>query len=191
MKKLWDLLHNHITDDFSWPYYLSIALFLAGSIALNVFLDFEFLIDQYNGSFMRLVGYFLLYGFAYYGGFGLTFLFNKKVRPLATPKFWLFSLFGLTILTLDSGFPYFNELMDWAHIDMRTYAWSYLVINDSIGFLFVTLPLFLIYPFLPKSNGEGYGLLTTRYNPKPYFLLLLLMVPLIAAASFTTGFIKP
>jgi len=190
MKKIWGLLRNHWIADFSWPYYLSVALFLITSLTLNVYLDFESMIDQYNGTFLRLIGYFLLYGFAYYGGFALTFAFNKKVRPLANRKFWLLSLFGLAILTLDSGFPYLSQLVDRTQADDRIYSWAYSVITDAIGFVFVFLPLFLVYPFFPKSNGEGYGLITPKYDVKPYFILLLLMIPLIASASFTTGFIN-
>ncbi len=188
MRKIWGLLRNHLVVDFYWPYYLSVASFLTISLFLNAHFDFESIIDPYNGTYMRLMGYFLLYAFAYYGGLALTLAFNKKARLLATPKFWLLSLFGLVILSLDSGFPYLGQLTDLFHVDYRAFSWTYLVINNAIGFILVCLPLFLVYPFFPKPNGEGYGLITPRYDFKPYLILLMLMLPLIAGASFTTGF---
>ena len=188
MKKIWSILKDHVRSDFEWPYYASVAAFLAANIALNSLFDWEEKIDWYNGTVWRLAGYFLLYSFAYYGGFAIVLIFKPEARRLLTLKFWILSLAGVMILTLDSGFPYFGQIVVWVKGDYRVYSFAYSVLSNAIGFIYVFLPLMLVHRFLNVRKKELYGLIAPGYDFKPYLLLLMLMAPMIAGASFTEGF---
>jgi hypothetical protein len=189
MKKLWALLKNHFAEDFSWPYYLSLMTFLAAGIILNYYLKIETRIDLYNGKPVRILFYFALYGVAYFGGFALMVLFRKQQGLMKSKPFWLLALAGLLILSFDSGFPFLTQLLEWWDADIHLYTWTYSVAVNAISVLLVGIPLLLVYRLVPLSRGNGYGLLTPGYNVKPYFMLLLLMVPVITAASFTPEFV--
>jgi hypothetical protein len=188
MKKLWLLFKNHFVEDFSWPYYLSLMAFLAASIVLNYYLEIETRIDRYEGNPIRILYYFALYGVAYFGGFALMVFFRKQQALMKGKSFWLLALAGLLVLSFDSGFPFLSRILGWWNIDVRLYTWAFAVAVNAIGLLLVGIPLLLLYRLFPVSRGNGYGILTPGYDPTPYFMLLLLMVPVIASASFRAEF---
>ncbi len=189
MKKLWVLLKYHFLGDFSWPYYLSVALFLVSGIIINYFwIDLETVIDRSNGRPIRMVWYFLLYGIAYFGGLLLTVFFQKRSRVLHMKKLWVLSLGGLAVLAISSGFPYLTLILEWFDFDIHIYSWVFSVSVNAINAALVCLPLFLIYQFARASKGERLGLSPKGYDVKPYFVLLLLLLPLIGIASFESGF---
>ena len=189
MKKLWVLLKNHFAEDFSWPYYLSLMAFLAVGIVVNYFLEIETSIDRLNGRPVRILYYFALYGVAYFGGFALMVLFRKQQALIKSKPFWFLALAGLLILSFDSGFPFLTQILEWWHTDIHLYSWTYTVAVNAVSVLLVGIPLLVVYWLFPISRGSGYGLITPGYDPKPYVMLLLLMVPVITAASFTPEFI--
>src|SRR5258705_8900433 len=117
MKKLWVLLKNHFEEDFSWPYYGSLMAFLAAGIVLNYYLDIETTIDSYNGNPVRILYYFALYGFAYFGGFALMILFRKQEALVRSKSFWALALAGLLILSFDSGFPLLSQILGGRVVD--------------------------------------------------------------------------
>jgi hypothetical protein len=69
MKNFWNTLRNHLKADFSWRVYGAMALFLIIIITFNYSISLEKgIIDSYRGNPIRIVWYFLMYAFAYYGG---------------------------------------------------------------------------------------------------------------------------
>jgi hypothetical protein len=59
-----------------------------------------------------------------------------------------------------------------------------------MGIFTVLLPLYIIYLRYDKYQGHYYGLYPRRFDVKPYFQMLLIMLPLLAAASFLPSFLK-
>ena len=190
MKKLWDLIKNHVVEDFSWRYYLSLLVFLAAGIILNYYLEIETRIDRLEGNPIRIFYYFVLYGVAYFGGFALMVFFRKQHALVRSKPFWFLAIAGLLILSFDSGFPFLTRILGWWDVDVRIYTWAYAVAVNAISLLLVGIPLLVLYRLFPFSGGNGYGIITPEYDARPYFMLLLLMVPVIASASFRSEFIN-
>ena len=189
MRKLLALLRNHFAEDFSWPYYLSIISFLAVGIVLNYYLQIEKRIDQHEGRPVRILFYAALYGVAYFGGFALMVLFQKQQALMKRKSFWLLAFAGLLILSFDSGFPFMNEILESQNVDIHIYTWAYAVTVNAVSLFLVGVPLIAVYLLISLSRGNGYGLITPGYDPKPYFVLLLMMAPVITAASFIPEFV--
>lgn len=52
----------------------------------------------------------------------------------------------------------------------------------------MVFPLFLFYLYYEKQKSSFYGFTSANINLKPYWILLLLMMPLVFAASFDESF---
>src|SRR6267143_3234455 len=145
MKKLWNFFKNHFAEDFSWPYYLSLLVFLAAGIVLNYYLEIETRIDRNEGNPIRILYYFALYGVAYFGGFVLMVFFRKQQSLMRSKAFWLLALAGLLVLSFDSGFPFLTRILGWWNVDLHIYTWAYAVAVNAIALLLVGIPLLVLY----------------------------------------------
>jgi hypothetical protein len=187
MKKIWGYLKQHLQEDFHAGHYLLVAVFLAGSIALNYAYDYEdSVLDQKQG-FDKVFHYFLLYAVAYYGS-ALSYLaFNKKLYVLVEPEFWIKSLLGLTLLSFDSSMPFLRETIN-ALVHPSIQYWTYKVTVNMISFLIIVAPILIYYRYFEYEQKNLYGFNSKQFDFSPYFIMLMIMVPLIVAASFNEGF---
>lgn len=187
MKKIWKLLQKHWQEDFNPLYYASIALFLICSLSFNYYIGLENkIIDRHPDQPIRILWYFLLYAFAYYGGCLILVYFKKRNDLLGSKRFWLLSITGIVLLAINSGFPYMTVILRHLNIDIRLFLWVFAIGNNTIGFLLIAIPLFAIH-FLTLPKTKLFGL-TQNFNARPYFILLLIILPVIIIVSFDTGF---
>ncbi len=188
MKKIASLIVDHARQDFKAVYYLSFFLLLTSTLSLNYYFDIENTwIDRETGNLIRIVFYLVLYGFGYYSACLLVSLFNHENRFWTSRKFWLFSLFGLTVLSIDRGFPFLHDLISSLNQSYLAYAWLYKIGTNTISFLLVLLPLSLFYRFIDTEKTGFYGL-TVKSDLRPYVTLLLIVAPIIILASFHKSF---
>src|SRR5688572_17716041 len=106
MKKIWKYLKHHLQEDFNIKEYFSIAVLLTVLIALNYTFDFE---DSYLDSlsgFTKFFNYFLMYAFAFYASTALYAHYQNRIDLFSKKEFWLKSLLGLLLLSLDSSVPF-------------------------------------------------------------------------------------
>jgi membrane protease YdiL (CAAX protease family) len=61
---------------------------------------------------------------------------------------------------------------------------------NLISFFTVFIPILIFYSLYEKSKRDKYGLTPKRFDARPYFAMLLIVLPLVVAASFTQGFLK-
>ncbi len=190
MKRIWDAIRRHLQADFRWGLYGTVALFLALLIAFNYSVNLERgIIDSYRGSPLRIVWYFLLYCVAYYGGLFIWLGFNKEWERIKKPRFWLYSLLILAVLGLDGGFYGYNT---WSRtlFDGEIYAYTFHCLTNLSSTLTVFIPLGLFYYLVDNQRHHFYGFQPKWTNLKPYLLLVSLMIPLIAWASFQPDFLR-
>jgi hypothetical protein len=186
MQKLWALLKKHFKEDFHWPYYLAICIFLIIHLVINYRFDFEnSIIDSYHGRPIRVLWYFLLYTWAYYGTVLIVWFF-KRSRSFASKKFLLFSLAGIALLSINMGFPFLTKTLRFFITDYRLQTWSYLTASNSIAFILSSLPLLMLSSVIEKNKREYLGI-TPPFVIKPYLILLAIIIPIIAVAAFERG----
>jgi hypothetical protein len=190
MRPIWDTLRKHLRQDFRWNLYGTLALFLVLLITFNYSVNLErAIIDSYRGNPLRIVWYFLLYCFAYYGGLFIYLGFTKEWWRVKNPRFWLYSLFILGVLGLDGGFYGYNSLSRTL-FDGAVYSYLFHCFTNVSSALTVFLPLALFYYFVDNQRHHFYGLQPKWTKLKPYFILVSLMLPLIVWASFQPDFLR-
>jgi hypothetical protein len=187
VRKIWDMLRNHLREDFNWRLYTLIAVFLGICITTNYAINLEnAVIDRHAGKPIRILLYFLLYSTAYYGGAIPAIAFAGKTELFRSKKFWIWSLAGLIILSANVGFPYNTQLVGLITDNSRLFTWAYRIVANLSNFLCSALPLFILAYVL--KDKELFGVNRLRVDLSPYYQILLVLAPMIAIASFEPGF---
>lgn len=188
MKRIFAYFIDFHKTYFQSRLYLAALFYISLLVAFNYTLDFE---DSYIDQLTRplqLLGYFLYHGTAYYGILFIIWIFGKEKLNL-TSNFWVKSLLGFIILGLDSTYYSWSGLIrEIAPVQTVTF-FNRLVVN-SIGLLLTLVPLMLVKRVFDRHDHQGlYGLTFEKVDWKPYWLMLLVMVPLIYAATYLPGFL--
>jgi hypothetical protein len=172
---------------FNWFYFGAILLMVATLIYLNYFHFLEVKLVNYGGSaWSHFAGYYLLYFVPFATAFLLQLLFFKNCDYYKKPWFWI-------ILILAPAFFSFRVNFDWhEHIIKKTWTgdeqdfWLH-----SIGWVVrvfvVMIPVFIIWFIKDRKNQPFYGS-RKLVNIKPYLMMLVIMIPLIALASTQKDF---
>lgn len=188
MKKIISLIKTHVRQDFKFTYYLIISIFLCCSLILNYSVNLENTwIDQHTGKLIRIVYYFLLYGTGYYASCLLVSWFKKEKGFWKSREFWIFSLFGLFILSMDRGFPYQQSLVTSFNLSYSVYTWVYKITSQILSFVLIFTPLLIFYWRHDNVDSGFYGL-AIKSNVRPYFYLLLGVAPIIILSSLHESF---
>lgn len=189
MKKVWKFLVNHVREDFHAGQYAATAILLALCLSLNYAVDFE---DRYMETLEGLTkyfAYFIFYSIPYFSSIYIFAYFKKQRKILSQKNFWIKSLFGIAVLSLDASLPYLDDLLNYLS-NPRVQYWLYKVVMNGISFITVFIPILLFYYAYDKHEGHRYGLNPRKFDARPYFVMLLIMVPLIIAASYNPAFIR-
>ncbi len=189
MKKIWNYLKQHIHEDFHPRLYGGVAIFLVIALCLNYYYDFEDTQLETLGGYKKFFCYLVFYGVPY---FFVTFLYvHYKHRKdiYFTVEFWMKSFFGLSLLSLDASVPFLADFIS-AVFNPKLHFWMYKVTVNAISFITVFLPIVIFYFLYDRDKQHIYGLSANKFDAKPYFTMLLVMLPLIITASYNAGFIR-
>ncbi|MDZ4203643.1 MAG: CPBP family intramembrane glutamic endopeptidase [Bacteroidales bacterium] len=190
MKKIFFYFVDFHRTYFRLKLYAGIFIFIGLLIAFNYMLDFE---DLYIDSLpkpIRLFGFLLYHGLAYYGVLFIIWLWGNE-KPKFTRGFWLKSLLGLLILSFDRS--YFTSLFIIIQENVPAATgrfYSKLSVN-SIAIFSVFFPLLIIKQIFDRRKHKGlYGLTFQNVDWTPYLVMLLVMIPVVYAASFVPDFMN-
>ncbi len=186
MKPVLAGLRAFIQKDFHpWIYGLTIS-FLISAMIFNFSVDFEdSMVDPIGSRYFGWPIYFLYYGCPYFLVIFLYQHFDKKLQ--LSRRFWLKAIFAIALLSFKAWFPFVHQLIPEAWIP--NYYVRMKIASRVANVLIYTLGLTIFYKFFEVGNSNWYGLTTKEFNYRPYFYLLLFMVPLILWASFQPDFL--
>lgn len=188
MRKFRALIKEHIREDYQPRYYLSLIGLISIALLLNFSISLENkVIDQYNGTPIRIFLYLALYSSLYYLSCLFLSIFKIQWNFWKLKRFWLLTLIGLFIMSLDRGFPYLHQLANAFDQSFEVYTWIYRVCNHALAFFIVSIPLFLFYWLIDKQPSSFYGL-TRSSEVTPYLMLLVIAVPILVLASLLPSF---
>ncbi len=189
MKEIINLIRSHVKTEYNLKSYIFVFFFTAVSIYLNYRFNFEKqYIEKSFGRPVCMLYYTLFYSFPYYFTLIPILYFKKKMTLLKNPEFWVKSLAFLIIAGIMSGFSYHIK---WIQIyETNVYDAHFMMRLASnfkrlIPYLFV---LFVIKWIYERKNMNFYGLRFKGLNYRPFIILLLMMAPLAAWASFQADF---
>jgi len=182
-------LTTFVREHFNPRLYLFFVLFTAALIFLNYRFDIEDgFIDSFYGSHLRMVFFFLLHGFAYYTVLLVSVWITGNWSILNNTTFWVKSLLGFVILSFDRSFYYHRDLSELIFGHEIRFITKLAGNMRSLPALIVPL-LIMLFIFDKRGRFGFYGLRVKEVNFKPYFLMLLVIVPLTFTASFLPDFI--
>jgi hypothetical protein len=189
MKKLWKYLVNHLQHDFHWLHYGVVFLFLAASIYWNYRISFLDRIVNVQSNVVKPFYYLLIFSVGYYFTLITYSLSTKQWNFWKLKHFWIKSILVLVVLSIDTSAPFLRSTIN-AFVNSDLQLWIYKVSLNLMSFFTVMLPLLVYYFLYDKTEKHVYGLAPKQFDVKPYFLMLLIMLPIIIAASFHMSFLK-
>lgn len=141
----------------------------------------------WEGKIIRF--HFFLYLFPIVLGYLSYSFFNKDWKLWTNTKFLiLIALAALTFTGRSSVHlllqPYFEAWSSYEH-----YAWLKAVVGTVIRSGMLLIPLAIYWYFADKANQPYYGFTLKNFDTKPYFMMLLIMLPLIILASTQSDFL--
>jgi hypothetical protein len=187
MKSVWKFVRNHIGQDFRAGQYLWILGFLTLTIVINYQFDFSDRFLDTQTGFLKFLFRFLFFGLAYYSTSLIIALSKKESRFLYQGEFWVKSVLAIAVLSLDSSLPFLRDWIDEV-FNPQLHFWVYKVGVNLISFVTILLPLLIFHKLYEKNQNHLYGLRGHNVDTRPYFQMLLIMLPILTAASFNSGF---
>jgi len=191
VKQLIDYVAGYFQEDFHPGYYATITVFLACAFTFNFTTDFK--LEILNPTLQRPAGllYFcLFYGCAYYFAALSWAYFHPEARLLQSRAFWAVSGFVVVAMALDNystnlprALVSAMDLPEPLQGFVRQCLWNL----DRMAA--IAIPVVLFRRFVDHRSGAFYGLRLTGLDWRPYVVMLLIMVPLIAWASFQPSFL--
>ena len=190
MKDLYNALSDFVRKDINWPVYGLTMLFLAAAIYINYFPAIDLnLFNLRNGVAPRLGYYGVLFGGTYFIT-AIIASFHAEKNYLKDWRFWVLGMAFVFIALIP-------KLYILKFIDIRAHDWNlHEMIFASKCHFFVhqmvmaLLGLAIVKLILRKWVNFDYGFCWDWKALKPYFFILLMVAPLIIAASFLPDFQK-
>ena len=187
-------LRDHIREEANLGYYLSMGLFLTVLITLNYFLlprqTIEgWIVQRAFGKPEAFGWYLLFYGLPYLVSVGFYAAFHKQWQIFSNCQFWL--RFGLIMvfLSLDAAYYFYRHIF----ADVSSVYERYVLTKIAATFtsaICLGIPLYIFWRAWDRQQESFYGLTWKAFDWRPYFLMLLIMLPIVLAASYSEDFIN-
>ncbi len=190
MKQLVTLVREFVREEVKPGYALTLLGFLAVAITLNYSFQLETRMRIATwGSPMAMVWYFIFYAIPYtFAVVPYAFWYNRR-DIFRSGTFWIFSVSAIAILSINAGFIWHIPLIRAT----VTPSLQYFVIRCGNNLVSVLgyFTLTALYWWVRERNVMPlYGLRRGSLNARPFFLLLLCLIPIIVWASFQPDFLQ-
>ena len=189
IKELAIEVKDHIRADFHPLAYSSIFLLATILLTINYRVDFEHtVIQSYYGTALGFPVYIIYYLAPYYLGLILFLSIKKQTNKLKQSQLWIKSFLFISIIGSFSAWsPHVNAA---EYLGRNKLEINYLI--SLFGNLKKVIPyiitLYLVYLIYDRNSKNFYGFSKTTLSYKPFYLMLLLVLPLVVAASFLPDF---
>ena len=162
----------------------STTLFTAVLIIANYSLGINRMFSAYP-FLLRTLAYFFLFAFAFSAGYLLQLL-NPKTSLFSSPTFLLLLLAAPLLFALKISYNGFPQLV--SHLQYPWDEYYHIILKWPLKCLMTVVGILAIV-YLINGRPQLPGL-NKKVNLSPYFLLIVLMVPLILLAATNADFLK-
>lgn len=159
------------------------TLFTSVAIFYNYYFKLNSAINHLPG-FGRYAGWYFVFLAAFAFGYWLQWIFEKKAL-FRQKKFLLLLLLAPAIFAWKMAFSFEARFV----LDVFENAYWNAVVYWPLKVAVITAMLFIVHQIFDKGE-PFYGVTLKNFSAKPYLIMLLLMVPLIAAASTQKDFLQ-
>ena len=189
MLSIWKYLSGHLRRDFNALQYGLIGIFLADAIYFNYLTDFEDSFLDVQKGFLEFFFRLIFFSTAYFTTLIITCLLKGESKIFTQASFWIKSILALSLLSLDSSVPFLQGWID-TMLSAQIQYWAYRVSVNLISFFTILLPLYIFFQLYERDETHLYGLWAKNFDTRPYFQMILIMLPILVAASFHGSFLR-
>lgn len=175
---------RHYFQDGNKKVWIFTTLVLAILVFLNYSFKIEPAIKSYQSSGLRFCLFFLLYAFIFTTCYGIHFLFSKNVIPYKKEFFTLLLICPLLFAAKISFNVSFIISDTWSS-EPWTKFWA-LVLNWPVKCIVMLAVIYGIWSW--GEYEKPVAGMNRNFNWKPFVLLLLFVIPLVAVASTMSDF---
>lgn len=188
MNPVFKYIKEFYTKEFNFFYLLLVMLMLAVLIYFNYWHGLERRwVAGGKTRLANIAGYYLLYIIPFATAFLLQLLFFKDCRYYRNAWFWVILFLAPAFFSFRVNFDFHKRwvIETFTGTDQDFYLHG---ISWIVRVFVLLIPVFIIWLIKDSANQPFYGTKQLD-NVKPYIIMLLIMLPLIALASTQKDFL--
>jgi hypothetical protein len=189
LKQVFSYINNFYKKEFN-PYYFLLILLLIGTM---IYLNYWHLLEHRYAAggktkWANFLGYYLLYFIPFATAFFLQPIFFKDCSYFNKFWFWLILILAPAFFSFRVNFDLQEMIISkiWSGDELQFWLRC---TNWVVRVFVVLIPVYIIWSIKDKGDQPFYGAKALD-DIKPYLLMLLIMVPLIALASTQKDFLN-
>ena len=181
-------IRDYYNTTFNWFYFLLILVMIGVLIYLNYWHFLETKLVSEENAWRPFIGTYLLYFIPFALAFFLQLLIFKDLYYYKDHWFWIILLLAPAFFSFRVNFDFQENIIAgiWSGDEQLFWTRS---LNWVVRVFVVLIPVFILWWVKDRNDQPFYGTggLT---NFKPYLIMLLIMIPLIALASTQRDFLQ-
>lgn len=190
LKKIISYLRSYAAVDHKPGYIIALILFTALGVYAYYGMDtFQEMRISWRRSNMLFLYFGSVYGIPLLGSYLIHSIFYRNFRFWKDPGFILVSVFAVTVFTCRSCAHLITEGMLGALSGWEHQLYWYRNFQGLIRGLLVMIPISVYWFLVHRKEQPLYGFTKKDFDLRPYFVMLLLMLPLIVIASMNADFL--
>lgn len=191
MKKIIGYLKSYKDTSFNIWVFVAIILFTAWGVYFNYF---DNRLQQWKLQVLWehsiIIYFFVLFAVPFIGSYLIQAVLTKDFELFTKTRFWILTFMALLIFALRSSSHLWMQHF-WQQIQEEPLAlFWYRIVNTIFRMALVLVPLTVYWWFTDRKEMPLYGFTLKNYDTRPYMVMLAVMIPLIAWASFQADFLS-
>ena len=189
MKQVFRYIKDFYDKEFN-PYYFLLVLLLIGTM---IYLNYWHLLERRYAAggktkWSNFLGYYLLYFIPFATAFFLQPVFFKDCNYFSKLWFWLILILAPAFFSFRVNFDLQEMIINkiWSGDELQFWLRC---INWVVRVFVVLIPVYVVWLIKDKNDQPFYGTKALD-DIKPYLLMLLIMLPLLALASTQKDFLN-
>jgi len=190
MSEIVRYVRDFLREQWNAPFFLLHAAFYGAAVWLNYAFDVErAMVRTYAGTWILPALYVPYYALPLLFTIFTYAHFYRRPDVLRSRYLWMLVAAALVILSVNGGFHSF--VLPIRHLFPQELQYFVLrcLNNVKSATLYFAL-VSLIWYFRDRRVLPLYGVTSESFHPRPFFQILALLVPVIAAASFQSDFLE-
>ena len=190
MQKIFSFISGYFSNEIKWPYF--ILVFLFGSLC--VFFQYRYDIQKiylssYHNDYSFFWRCFTFYAIPFIGTIFMYSIFYKKWNFWKNRAFLSLCLITIIIYVLRCKISFYTDWVRVFALPLHQQYWMVIAHQLAHGTILLVFPL--LYWLIADKNQTGfYGWKFKGVSLKPYFLILFFLIPLMALACTSKGFLR-
>jgi len=189
LKQVFRYIKDFYDKEFN-PYYFLLVLLLIGTM---IYLNYWHLLERRYAAggktkWSNFLGYYLLYFIPFATAFFLQPVFFKDCNYFSKLWFWLILILAPAFFSFRVNFDLQEMIINkiWSGDELQFWLRC---INWVVRVFVVLIPVYVVWLIKDKNDQPFYGTKALD-DIKPYLLMLLIMLPLLALASTQKDFLN-